>query len=62
MVLLNQYQGCSGIDLFRKSIRPKEDVIAQLEFKVGYFDVAVSNGSHYTMETPPERYIDLNLL
>ena len=37
---------------FSKSISPKVNVIAQLEFELAYFKVAVQHSSHYATETP----------
>ena len=34
-------------------------VIAELEFELAYFEAAVQNISHYTMQTPPQIFIKL---
>ena len=40
-----------GVHAFPKGINPKVNVIAQLEFELAYYDVAVQYVSHYAMET-----------
>ena len=42
-----------GVHTFPKGICPKVNVIAQLEYKLAYYDSAVHRFNHYTMRTPP---------
>ena len=41
------------VHTFPKSIRPKVNVIAQLEFELTYFEATVQLFSHYTTESSP---------
>ena len=48
-----------GIDTFPKSICPKVNVIAQLEFELAYCDSAVHHFNHYTTRTPLHNWAGL---
>ena len=43
-----------GVHTFPKGISPKVNVLAQLEFELTYYDVAVQHISHYAMSTPTQ--------
>ena len=42
-----------GVHTFPKSICPKVNVIARLEYELAYYDPAVHCFNHYTTRTPP---------
>ena len=44
--------GVMGLCTFPKSIRPKVNVIAQLEFELAYYVVSIQLVSHYATGTP----------
>ena len=41
-----------GDSYFSKSISPKESAISRMEFVLAYFEVAIQQFNHYTIETP----------
>ena len=43
------------VHAFLKDISPKVNVIAQLDFELAYFDVAVKYINHYATRTPSSR-------
>ena len=45
-------QSIPGGDNFPLVINPKVNVLARLEFELGYYDVAAKHVSHYTTRTP----------
>ena len=40
------------VSTFSKGIRPKVNVIAELEFELAYYNVPIKHVSHYAQETP----------
>ena len=44
--------GDKGVYAFPKSINPKVNVIAWLEFELAYYDVTVQHFNHYTTGNP----------
>ena len=44
-----------GVHTFPKSICPKVNVIARLEYELAYYDFAVHRCNDYTTATPPPR-------
>ena len=42
------------VHTFRKGVYPKVNVIAQLEYKLAYYDFAVHRCNHYTTRTLPD--------
>ena len=49
----------TGVHTFPKGINSKVDVIAQLEFELCNYDIAVEHASYYTTETPSESTLEL---
>ena len=46
-----------GVHTFPKGICPKVNVIAQLEFELGYYDSTVQHFSYYTTRTLHTRLV-----
>ena len=42
-------------DAFRKSICPKVNLIARLEYEVAYYDFVIHRFNHYTTKSPLKR-------
>ena len=42
------------VHTFSRGIGPNENVIAQLEFEIAKYDLAVQHFSHYTIGTTPD--------
>ena len=52
-----RHMGNKDVHAFPKSISPKVNVIARLEFEPAYNDIVVRHVSLYAMVTPPNSYI-----
>ena len=52
MVLISHSGGDLRVYAFPKGISLKVNIIAQQEFELAYYDIAVQYVSHYTTETP----------
>ena len=52
---LTHSQEDKGFYTFPKSICPKVNVIARLEYELTYYDSAVHRFNHYTTRTPPRK-------
>ena len=46
-----------GVHAFPQDICPKENVIAQLEYELTYYDFVVHRFNHYTTRTPTTKYL-----
>ena len=53
--LTHSWEDKGGGHTFPKSICPKVNVIARLEYELAYYDSEVHRFNHYTTRTPPER-------
>ena len=59
IVQFNPYLGIKGLHTVPKSIIPEVNVIARLEFELGYNDVTVQHISHYTTRTYPSETLEM---
>ena len=58
MIRFNPYLRDKGVQAFPKRIHLKVTMIAQLDFKLAYFEVTVQHFNHYAIGTLQSRYFE----